>query len=129
MGLLNKILGISSSLLTIALVVCYTSLQLKNKQVTKLRNFLKEEKSLVDSLKESIILENKKTKGDSLNYVNIIRETQSVLVQVNNKNKSLERENNVLRKGIRLDLLTIRQRRNGKSIDSTYTIGYKFLEK
>lgn len=122
MGLVNKILGGSSALL---LGLCFLFFTLNKSARAKVET-LRQEVGLEKIVKEKSLA---KSKQDSLNFVNTIRELQSVMQQVNNKNKSLEKENVLLRRGIRLDLLTIKQRRNGKNIDSTYTIGYKYINK
>jgi hypothetical protein len=51
------------------------------------------------------------------------------VAQVNNRNKALQSENANLRKGVRLDLLRVRVRRNGTPIDSVYKEGYKYNNK
>lgn len=122
MGLLSKIFGGSTIILLILVGTLYLSNQKKDKKLQESLIGLKESKKINNSLLN-------KNLEDSLNHILIVRELQSTIGQMNNLKKSLERENSNLRKGIRLDLLTIRQRRNGKSIDSTYTIGYKYLDK
>ena len=122
MGLLSKIFGGSTLVLLLLAGTLFFSNQNKEKKLNKAIVELKQSKGVVDSLKKKDIY-------DSLNHTNIVRELQSTIGQMNNLKKSLERENSNLRKGIRLDLLVVRQRRSGKSIDSTYTIGYKYLDK
>jgi hypothetical protein len=59
----------------------------------------------------------------------MVEEIQKIILDVNNEKFKIEKENKLLRKGVRLDLLKIRVRRNGKPIDSLYTEGYKYLDK
>lgn len=122
MGFLSKILGGGAALLMITCSVLFIKVKNKESKIEKLEKEIVVSNSQISSLQMEL--------DSSLkDYNNIIRETQSVLAQVHSKNKSLERENINLRKGIRLDLLTIRVRRNGRSIDSTYQQAYKYLNK
>ena len=122
MGLINKLLGGSTALLMIICSVLFIKVQNKDSKINKLEQEVITSNSQIISLQMEL-------DSSLINYTNTIRETQSVLAQIHNKNKSLERENLNLRKGVRLDLLTIRVKRNGKSIDSTYQQAYKYLNK
>jgi hypothetical protein len=121
-GIVGKILGGSTVVLGIACATMFFTIKVKNSTITDLKDSNKEYRFFA-------IADKKKIENDSMAFTNIIRETQSVLAQIHNKNKSLEKENSLLRRGIRLDLLTVRERRNGKVIDSVYTQGYKYLNK
>lgn len=122
MGLLSKILGGSTALLLVVCFVLFGITKVQNKSIINLKS--EEEKTREKS--ELLVI---KVREDSLEHLNSIKEMQSVMQQVNNKNKSLERENTQLRKGIRLDLLTVRKRTFSNKYDSVYTIGYKYIDK
>lgn len=122
MGLLSKILGGSTALLLVVCFVLFGITKIQKKSIINLKS--EEEKTREKS--ELLVI---KVREDSLEHLNSIKEMQSVMQQVNNKNKSLERENTQLRKGIRLDLLTVRKRTFSNKYDSVYTIGYKYIDK
>lgn len=122
MGLVNKILGGSTALLMIICSILFIKVNNKETEIGNLKQEILLSHSQIISLQMEL-------DSSLMDYTNTIRETQSVLAQVHNKNKSLEKENINLRKGVRLDLLRVRVRRNGKIIDSTYQIAYKYLNK
>jgi hypothetical protein len=122
MGLLSKVFAGSTALLLVLVGILYVSTARKGVRINELESDIKKTETIV----EMIVT---KCNEDSLNHSNQLREMQSVMAQLLNQKKSVERENVNLRKGVRLDLLTIRQRRNGKAIDSTIITGYKYLQK
>jgi hypothetical protein len=122
MGLLNKVLGGSTVLLLIVISLLYLKLGTAKSHVTELKEDL-----AVEQLQKERALDSLKI--STANHNNLVRELQSIIAQMHNKNKSLEKENILLRRGVRLDLLTVRVKRNGKAIDSTYQQAYKYLNK
>jgi hypothetical protein len=122
MGLLNKVFSGFTILLCIVSVILTIFVKAQKKMLI-------EKEAVIFELNVLIKSEITKNTIDSLNRNNLIREIQSVMQQVNIENKSLKKENSDLRKGVRLDLIKIRVRRNGKIIDSTFTQAYKYLNK
>lgn len=122
MGLLSNLFKGTTVVLLVLVGIMYLRASSLKKDVETLKEDLVIEKLKVEKLDTKLI----KTEED---YANTVRELQSVVAQLHNKNKSLEKENILLRRGVRLDLLTVRVRRNGKAIDSTYQQAYKYLNK
>lgn len=122
MGLLSNLFKGTTVVLLVLVGIMYIRASSLKKDVETLKEDLVIEKLKVEKLDAKLI----KTEED---YANTVRELQSVVAQLHNKNKSLEKENILLRRGVRLDLLTVRVRRNGKTIDSTYQQAYKYLNK
>lgn len=124
-----KILGGTTATMLLAIVILVGVVKFKNKKIDKLKQDVNTYSVLADKLKENVISLETKGKEDGLNHSDQIKGIQSTIAQINNRNKALQAENANLRKGVRVDLLRVRVRRNGTPIDSTFQEGYKYKNK
>jgi outer membrane murein-binding lipoprotein Lpp len=124
-----KLLGGTTAVMLLAIVVLTGTVKLKNKKIDNLKQDVATYSALTTKLSQNIDSLQARTKEDILNHSDQIKGIQSTIAQVNNKNKALQVENANLRKGVRIDLLKVRVRRNGSAIDSVYTQGYKYSNK
>jgi regulator of replication initiation timing len=124
-----KLLGSSTAIMFVAIVSMLGIIKLKDKKIERLEQDVATYSALADKLSENVDSLSTKAKEDNFNHADQIKGIQSVMAQVNNKNKALQAENANLRKGVRLDLLRVRVRRNGTPIDSVYREGYKYNNK
>jgi cell division protein FtsB len=124
-----KLLGSSTAIMFVAIVSMLGIIKLKDKKIERLEQDVATYSALADKLSENVDSLSTKAKEDNINHADQIKGIQSVMAQVNNKNKALQAENANLRKGVRLDLLRVRVRRNGSPIDSTFQEGYKYTNK
>jgi regulator of replication initiation timing len=124
-----KLLGGTTAVMLLAIVVLTGTVKLKNKKIDNLKQDVATYSALTNKLSQNIDSLQARTKEDGFNHSEQIKGIQSTIAQVNNKNKALQVENANLRKGVRIDLLRVRVRRNGSAIDSVYTQGYKYSNK
>jgi cell division protein FtsB len=127
--MISKILGGSTVVMGVVIVTLLGTIKFKNNKIEKLQQDVATYSALADKLSENLDSLNTKAKEDNFNHADQIKGIQSVMAQVNNRNKALQAENANLRKGVRLDLLRVRVRRNGTPIDSVYREGYKYNNK
>jgi cell division protein FtsB len=124
-----KLLGSSTAIMFVAIVSMLGVIKLKDKKIERLEQDVATYSALADKLSENVDSLSTKAKEDNFNHADQIKGIQSTIAQVNNRNKALQAENANLRKGVRLDLLRVRVRRNGSPIDSTFQEGYKYTNK
>jgi cell division protein FtsB len=124
-----KLLGGSTAIMFVVIVSMLGIIKLKNNKIERLEQDVATYSALADKLSENVDSLSTKAKEDNFNHVDQIKSIQSTMAQVNNRNKALQAENANLRKGVRLDLLRVRVRRNGTPIDSVYREGYKYNNK
>jgi hypothetical protein len=124
-----KLLGSSTAIMLVAIVSMMGIIKLKNNKIERLEQDVATYSALADKLSENVDSLSTKAKEDNINHADQIKGIQSTIAQVNNRNKALQAENANLRKGVRLDLLRVRVRRNGSPIDSTFQEGYKYNNK
>jgi cell division protein FtsB len=121
-----KLLGGSTAIMLVAIVSMLGIIKIKNNKIERLEQDVATYSALADKLSENVDSLSTKAKEDNFNHADQIKGIQSTIAQVNNRNKALQAENANLRKGVRLDLLRVRVRRNGSPIDSTFQQGYKY---
>jgi cell division protein FtsB len=127
--MISKILGGSTVVMSVVIVTLLGTIKFKNNKIEKLQQDVATYSALADKLSENVDSLSTKVKEDNFNHIDQIKSIQSTVAQVNNRNKALQSENANLRKGVRLDLLRVRVRRNGTPIDSVYKEGYKYNNK
>jgi cell division protein FtsB len=124
-----KLLGGTTAVMLLAIVALTVTTKLKDNKIDNLKQDVATYSALTTKLSQNIDSLQARTKEDMLNHSDQIKSIQSTIAQVNNRNKALQAENANLRKGVRLDLLRVRVRRNGSPIDSTFQEGYKYNNK
>jgi cell division protein FtsB len=127
--MISKILGGSTVVMSVVIVTLLGTIKFKNNKIEKLQQDVATYSALADKLSENVDSLSTKVKENNFNHIDQIKSIQSTVAQVNNRNKALQSENANLRKGVRLDLLRVRVRRNGTPIDSVYKEGYKYNNK